>query len=71
MHIPPVHNPCALYFVIGDFHEKCTGSQADSKAPLLDPPRGANFKPPLYTSARQSPDLRSRPQTASHPKEQP
>ena len=49
MHIPPVHNRCALDFVIGDFQEKCTASQADSKAETSIRSRGANFKPPLYT----------------------
>ena len=49
MHIPPVHNRCALYFVIGEFQEKYTASRADSKATALDRSRGANFKPPLYT----------------------
>ena len=46
MHIPPVHNRCALHFVIGEFYEKCTASQADSKAIVS---LGANFKLPLYT----------------------
>jgi hypothetical protein len=49
MHIPPVHNHCALYFVIGDFQEKCTASQVDSKLSNLAHPQDANFKPPLYT----------------------
>jgi hypothetical protein len=46
MHIPPVHNPCALHFVIGEFQEKCTASRADSKAIVS---RGADFELPLYT----------------------
>jgi histidinol phosphatase-like enzyme (inositol monophosphatase family) len=55
MHIPPVHNRCALYFVIGGFQEKCTASQADSKAPVRRV-RTSNHR--CIPSARQSIELR-------------
>jgi hypothetical protein len=48
-HIPPVHNRCALDFVIGGICQKYTASQADSKAGNPAPFPGADFKPPLYT----------------------
>jgi hypothetical protein len=50
MQIRPVHNCCALDFVIGDFYEKCAGSRVDSK--VVTPsilPWDANSQPPLYT----------------------
>jgi hypothetical protein len=49
MHIPPVHNRCALDFVIGGFCGKYTVSLADSKLSNLAHPLDANFEPPLYT----------------------
>jgi hypothetical protein len=70
MHIPPVHNRCALYFVIGEFQEKCTASQADSKAAALDRSRGANFNTPLYTKRAAVARTPPHPQTALF-KEQP
>jgi hypothetical protein len=60
MHIPPVHNRCALDFVIGGFCGKYTASLGDSKLSNLAHPQDANFKPPLYTK-RAGPDRTSAP----------
>jgi hypothetical protein len=45
MHIPPVHNCCALDFVIGGI----CGKSTDSKVELLLRSQDANFAKPLYT----------------------
>jgi hypothetical protein len=52
MHIPPVHNRCALDFVIDGFGGKYTVSQADSKPSNLARSQDANFETPLYTGRR-------------------
>jgi hypothetical protein len=49
MHIPPVHNRCALNFVIGDISGKYT-----FRGPIRKPGgpasvAGAEFETPLYT----------------------
>jgi hypothetical protein len=49
MHIPPVHNRCALDFVIGGISLKCPASQADSKASDIAPAADADSDRPLYT----------------------
>jgi hypothetical protein len=49
MHIPPVHNRCALDFVIGGFCEKYIVSQTDSKPGNLARSKDAEFETPLYT----------------------
>jgi hypothetical protein len=49
MHIPPVHNRCALDFVIGGISLKCPASQADSKASYIAPAADADSDRPLYT----------------------
>jgi hypothetical protein len=70
MHIPPVHNRCALDFVIGGIYEKCAASQADSKAGNRTPVAGADSRLPLYT-IRHSGDLSSTPPATRLMKEPP
>jgi len=50
MHIPPVHNRCALDFVIVAFSKNAPVSRAYSKAGNSRFGRGAYFKAPLYTN---------------------
>jgi hypothetical protein len=63
MHIPPVHNRCALDFVIGGISIKCLASQADSKASGYAPVADADCDRPLYTMRGQS-NWAPGPQTA-------
>jgi hypothetical protein len=49
MHIPPVHNRCALDFVIGGICLKSHASQADAKPQKSGSAADAEFEPPLYT----------------------
>jgi hypothetical protein len=60
MHIPPVHNRCALDFVIGGICRKSTASQADSKASDIAPVADADSDVPLYTMRGQPNRARAR-----------
>ena len=60
MHILPVHNRCALDFVIDGICEKCTASQADSKAAAIAPVADADSDMPLYTMRGPGDRLRAR-----------
>jgi hypothetical protein len=71
MHIPPVHNRCALDFVIGGISLKSHVSQADSKPQKSRSVADAEFEPPLYTMRGRANAVLRRTPPAPAIKEQP